>query len=112
MERKPRPKKLLVSLLLSILSLTWLVHSRNLASSPSPASASVGVAPKSNSLNPFRGKRQKAMRGSFPATCHSKCNQCRPCVPVEVSIRTIEVEEYHYYPMVWKCMCRSFIFSP
>jgi len=39
-------------------------------------------------------------------------NQCNPCLPVEVSIRAMELEEEEYYPQVWKCICHDNIFSP
>ena len=73
---------------------------------------SIGAATKTNNLNPDRGRKEKPIKGSYPATCHLKCNECRPCVPIQVSVRTMTVEENQYYPMVWKCMCQSKLFSP
>ncbi|KAK7308110.1 hypothetical protein VNO77_41706 [Canavalia gladiata] len=112
MEQTPKPKPLFVPLLFLILTHTCLVHSRNLPTSPSPAPASIDLTTYTRSLNTHEGRKAKPSLGSFPATCHSKCNQCRPCVPVEVSIRTMEEEQNQYYPIAWKCMCQSNIFSP
>ncbi|GKV26481.1 hypothetical protein SLEP1_g35771 [Rubroshorea leprosula] len=52
------------------------------------------------------------MKGSLPVACHAKCNQCKPCIPIEVSIQAMEVQENEYYPLVWKCICQKTIFSP
>ncbi|KAK8529829.1 hypothetical protein V6N13_102725 [Hibiscus sabdariffa] len=88
------------TLLLAVLSFSVSVHSRELAGSPSPSPESLGLI--------------AAIRrpGSFPASCHSKCKQCEPCMPVEVSIRAAELEENEYYPQVWQCMCRENIYPP
>ncbi|KAE9616251.1 hypothetical protein Lal_00017605 [Lupinus albus] len=100
-------KALIVPVLIIIFINTCIleVHSLILASPPSPAPAPSPA---------YEGRKAKAIRvGSLPVTCHSKCNECRPCVPVEVSIRTMELEEENqYYPIAWRCMCHSNIFSP
>ncbi|KAJ7946160.1 EPIDERMAL PATTERNING FACTOR-like protein 8 [Quillaja saponaria] len=113
MEQAPNLKTLIFSLFLILILTCSVVHSSNPASSPSPAPAPANNAALTNRLNPYRGRKENPMRRSFPATCHSKCNECQPCMPVEVSIPTMELEEYeNYYPMVWKCMCQHNIFSP
>ncbi|XP_057443934.1 EPIDERMAL PATTERNING FACTOR-like protein 5 [Lotus japonicus] len=124
---EPTPKKpkaaLIVFLFLLLLILnnhTCQVHSRNLAiaNSPSHAPGPATATATYKNKRSFDGRIRKAnpipRQGSFPATiCHSKCNQCRPCVPVEVSIRTtMVVEENQYYPIAWRCMCHTNIFSP
>ncbi|EEF34910.1 conserved hypothetical protein [Ricinus communis] len=100
---------LLTVLLFITLTHSSLVHSRELAHSdhsPSPAPMVGGEIAK-------RRGDGRAKKGSFPARCHSKCNQCNPCLPVEVSIRSMELKEKeYYYPQVWKCMCGDDIFSP
>jgi len=95
MEVAAKPTPLIaIHIILILLNHVYLVHSRNLSPSPSPA--------------PFRNPRL----GSFPAACQTKCKQCKPCVPVEVTIKTMAEEENEYYPIAWKCMCHSNIFSP
>nr|KYP47779.1 hypothetical protein KK1_030543 [Cajanus cajan] len=109
MEQTSKPKALILPLIIIfILNHTCLVHSRNMATSPSPAPESIAPA----SLSPQEERKGNPRLGSFPATCQTKCNQCKPCVPVEVTIRTMEEEENQYYPIAWKCMCQSNIFSP
>ncbi|TKY71242.1 EPIDERMAL PATTERNING FACTOR protein 8 [Spatholobus suberectus] len=114
MEQIAKPKALIVPLILIviILNYTCLVHSRNLETSPSPAPASIGPATYTRSLNPHEGRKANPRLGSFPATCQTKCNRCKPCVPVEVTIRTMAEEKNQYYPIAWKCMCQSNLFSP
>jgi len=73
---------------------------------------SVAPATYKRSLNPHEGRKGNPRLGSFPATCQTKCNHCKPCVPVEVTIKTMAEEENKYYPIAWKCMCQSNIFSP
>ncbi|KAL2986931.1 hypothetical protein AAZX31_11G001600 [Glycine max] len=62
--------------------------------------------------NHFSERKANPRLGSFPATCQPKCNQCKPCVPVEVTIKTMAEEENEYYPIAWMCTCQSNIFSP
>lgn len=61
--------------------------------------------PITDAPEPSKGRAGKSMRGSFLATCNSKCNLCEPCRPVEVSVRSnaLALEE-NYYPQVWKCI--------
>ncbi|XVE49324.1 hypothetical protein DITRI_Ditri01bG0073600 [Diplodiscus trichospermus] len=77
------------------------VHSRKLAGSRSPSPESLVVL----------GRRMRRP-GSLPAACHSKCNQCKPCIPVEVSIRAADLQENEYYPQVWQCTCQEIIYPP
>ncbi|BAU00841.1 EPIDERMAL PATTERNING FACTOR-like protein [Vigna angularis] len=110
MELPAKPRAFIAfHILLILLNHACLLHSRNLPTSPSPAPA--GIAP-ARSLNPHEGRKANPRLGSFPATCQTKCNQCKPCVPVEVTIKTTAEEENQYYPIAWKCMCQSNIFSP
>ncbi|OAY45413.1 EPIDERMAL PATTERNING FACTOR-like protein 4 [Manihot esculenta] len=110
---KERLTIFIVILLFIILIHSSTVHSRALAPSPSPAP--VGGEPEAGGLNLSngRGGSGKTMRGSFPAECHFKCNQCKPCMPVQVSVPAMEFKENdEYYPQVWKCICGEDIFSP
>ncbi|RDX99026.1 EPIDERMAL PATTERNING FACTOR-like protein 8, partial [Mucuna pruriens] len=112
MEQTAKPKAFIVILIIILNYTCLLVHSRNLATSPSPEPASIGPATYARTLKPHEGRKANPRLGSFPATCQTKCNQCKPCVPVEVTIRTMAEEENQYYPIAWKCMCHSNIFSP
>ncbi|KAB1208372.1 EPIDERMAL PATTERNING FACTOR-like protein 4 [Morella rubra] len=112
MDQKALLKTLAFALLLATFIHPCLVHPRNLETAPSPAPES-GVQIGHHDPKPSKGRNDgKTMRGSFPAKCHSKCNQCRPCMPVEVSVRAMALENNEYYPQVWKCMCRDNLFSP
>ncbi|XP_048431023.1 EPIDERMAL PATTERNING FACTOR-like protein 4 [Pyrus x bretschneideri] len=112
MQAAANPRNLLIALLLAMLISSHLVHSGYFASSPSPSPA-VGN-PTANDHEPSKGKGtvKRLRRGSFPATCRSKCNECEPCMPVLVSVRAMALEEIEYYPQVWKCACGDSIFSP
>ncbi|KAL2349545.1 hypothetical protein Fmac_003545 [Flemingia macrophylla] len=112
MEQTSKPKALIVPIIIIIINNTCLVHSRNMATSPSPAPESITPAIYTRSLSPREGRKGNPRLGSVPATCQTKCNQCEPCVPVEVTIKTMAEEENQYYPIAWKCMCQSNIFSP
>ncbi|KAM6540877.1 hypothetical protein CsatB_005324 [Cannabis sativa] len=103
-QEKTRPWKL-------ILVLTLLIHAcqvctYHLSNSPSPSPA--------NNMMPKEMSHGKGRRGSSVIKlCKAKCNECEPCMPVEVSIRRMGLEEeYYYYPQVWKCMCGHTLFSP
>eukprot|EP00249_Psilotum_nudum_P006147 c19491_g1_i3 orf=726-1154(+) len=68
---------------------------------------------------------QKAKIGSKPPSCGSKCNLCRPCVRVKITLppsRGSAVEsnkqryentitnleqQSPYYTLVWKCRCKG-----
>ncbi|MBA0682933.1 hypothetical protein Goari_024618 [Gossypium aridum] len=90
----------ITTLLLTVLGFSILVHSRELAGSSSPSPENLGLV---------AGTRRP---GSLPASCDSKCKQCEPCMPVEVSVRAAELEENEYYPQVWQCMCQENIYPP
>ncbi|CAJ1924660.1 unnamed protein product [Sphenostylis stenocarpa] len=103
MDPTAKPRALIhVLLILILLDHACLIHSRNLANSPAPAPASIGPSTYEKSLNPHEGRKTNPQLGSFPATCQTKCNQCKPCVPVEVTIKTMAEEENQYYPIAWK----------
>ncbi|KAE8645843.1 hypothetical protein Csa_017281 [Cucumis sativus] len=61
-------------------------------------------------------KRRHKRKGSFPGVCDSKCNKCKPCKLVQVSVRSnmdlVENNNIEYYPQVWRCMCHHNIFFP
>ncbi|KAG4159963.1 hypothetical protein ERO13_D02G204400v2 [Gossypium hirsutum] len=81
----------------------WLVDNTDIklvAGSSSPSPENLGL---------IAGTRRP---GSLPASCDSKCKQCEPCMPVEVSVRAAELEENEYYPQVWQCMCQENIYPP
>ncbi|OMO63380.1 hypothetical protein COLO4_32519 [Corchorus olitorius] len=104
MEQRLKSTNFIISLLLTILiSSSSLVHSRKLVGSPPP--------PSLESRELVNGRMRKP--GSFPAACHWKCNKCKPCIPVQVSIRTVDyLQENEYYPQVWQCKCQDNIYPP
>ncbi|TQD98205.1 hypothetical protein C1H46_016159 [Malus baccata] len=79
MQAASNPRKLLFALLLTIFIYSRLVQSSNFVSSPSPSpspSPAVGMpAPNDHAVPKGNGIVKKVRRGSFPATCHSKCNE-------------------------------------
>ncbi|WRX15594.1 hypothetical protein QQP08_008081 [Theobroma cacao] len=100
MEQRTKATNISITLLLTILISSSSVHSRKLAGSPSPSPINLELI--------ARMRRP----GSLPLACHSKCNQCKPCMPVEVSIRAAEFQEHEYYPQVWQCICQENIYPP
>ncbi|EPS63784.1 hypothetical protein M569_11005, partial [Genlisea aurea] len=56
--------------------------------------------------------------GSTPPTCHSKCNRCRPCSPMQVpppasaAIAEEGGRYSNYKPLAWKCFCRHQFYNP
>ncbi|KAM1650673.1 hypothetical protein EV1_003279 [Malus domestica] len=116
MQAAANPRNLLFALLLTMLISSRLVHSGHFTSSPSlsPSPSPAVGNPTANDHEPSKGKGtvNKLRRGSFPATCRSKCDECEPCMPVQVSVRAMSSEENEYYPQVWKCVCGDSIFSP
>uniref|UniRef100_A0A7N0TVW2 Epidermal patterning factor-like protein n=1 Tax=Kalanchoe fedtschenkoi TaxID=63787 RepID=A0A7N0TVW2_KALFE len=91
---------------ISIHSCTLMGLGHCSSSAPSPAAAPINRGLHIHDLI------LKRIRRSLPAACHSKCNNCRPCMPVMALVRPINLQEYDYYPQVWKCMCRDQLFSP
>ncbi|KAK7311120.1 hypothetical protein RJT34_09042 [Clitoria ternatea] len=78
---------------------------------------------------------EKNRIGSIPPTCHNKCNQCHPCMAVQVptlpshepvhqgdlSTITSAMEGFfdiqgnrysNYKPLSWKCHCGNHFFNP
>ncbi|KAG2406799.1 hypothetical protein LR48_Vigan03g307400 [Vigna angularis] len=76
---------------------------------------------------------EKNRLGSMPPSCHNKCNQCHPCMAVQVpSLPThnrvhpagispssqmqgflLQGNSYsNYKPMSWKCSCGDHFFNP
>ncbi|WCJ17954.1 EPIDERMAL PATTERNING FACTOR-like protein 1 [Euphorbia peplus] len=113
MEKLSKPNSLIILglpfLLFSILS----VNSRKLPPiSPSPSPVGEEIIEKN--LKMIKGREGE--KGSNPAKCESKCNECNPCMAVQVAITTLDqlkenVNEF-YYPQVWKCVCGDHFFSP
>ncbi|KAK2389606.1 EPIDERMAL PATTERNING FACTOR protein [Trifolium repens] len=73
---------------------------------------------------------EKNRLGSAPPTCHNKCNQCHPCMAVQVPNHE-HVQPGHaamkgsfflqgsnnnrysnYKPLSWKCHCGGHFFNP
>ncbi|XP_058099952.1 EPIDERMAL PATTERNING FACTOR-like protein 1 [Magnolia sinica] len=72
--------------------------------------------------------------GSTPPSCHNRCNECNPCMAVQVptlpahdgfvepssqsSIPTDTLSSSignlysNYKPLAWKCECRDHLFNP
>lgn len=84
---------------------------------------------------------EKTRLGSTPPSCHNKCNQCHPCMAVQVPSLTTRngrvqpglsrkgtVDPLDYYdlttpspvgnkysnykPLGWKCRCRNHFYNP
>lgn len=75
---------------------------------------------------------EKNRLGSMPPSCHNKCNQCHPCMAVQVptSPSHNRVKKNHaptssmqgfslqgnrysnYKPLSWKCHCGDHFFNP
>ncbi|PSS36685.1 MEPFL1 like [Actinidia chinensis var. chinensis] len=80
---------------------------------------------------PFEGKTRL---GSTPPSCHNKCNQCHPCLAVQVpampshvrfqpGLNRVRPTQFHdslsysnkysnYKPLSWKCRCRDHFYNP
>ncbi|XP_038684104.1 EPIDERMAL PATTERNING FACTOR-like protein 1 [Tripterygium wilfordii] len=76
----------------------------------------------------------KGRLGSTPPSCHNKCNQCHPCMAVQVPTQPshdrvrpgftkTELFDYsyggggggrysNYKPLGWKCRCRDHFYNP
>nr|DAD41090.1 TPA_asm: hypothetical protein HUJ06_015413 [Nelumbo nucifera] len=103
----------------------------------SPASCVDPQRPPSVSLE-VKGliTEEKTRLGSTPPTCHNKCNECHPCIAVQVPTLP-ERNRYppsfgrtnpmgylesspsaggrkfaNYKPLCWKCRCGSRLFNP
>ncbi|XP_057499979.1 EPIDERMAL PATTERNING FACTOR-like protein 1 [Actinidia eriantha] len=79
----------------------------------------------------FEGKTRL---GSAPPSCHNKCNQCHPCLAIQVPTMPTHVEfqpglnrvrptEFYdtssygnkysnYKPLGWKCRCSDHFYNP
>ncbi|GAA0150164.1 hypothetical protein Leryth_006442 [Lithospermum erythrorhizon] len=78
---------------------------------------------------------EKTRLGSTPPSCHNKCNQCHPCMAVQVPTmpshnrlpplygRSKNLLDYYYSspssnrysnykPLGWKCRCDGHIYNP
>ncbi|KAI3462081.1 hypothetical protein Pfo_018744 [Paulownia fortunei] len=81
-----------------------------------------------HSPDTFRGLvvEEKARLGSTPPSCHNKCNQCHPCMAVQVPTMPRHHQETplhysdsspgntysNYKPLGWKCRCGGNFFNP
>ncbi|KAL2551368.1 EPIDERMAL PATTERNING FACTOR-like protein 1 [Forsythia ovata] len=72
---------------------------------------------------------EKARLGSTPPSCHNKCNQCHPCMAVQVPplppshnrVQPSQTEATpsagsnrysNYKPLGWKCRCNGNFYNP
>ncbi|GMY11387.1 EPIDERMAL PATTERNING FACTOR-like protein 1 [Fagus crenata] len=76
---------------------------------------------------------EKNRLGSTPPSCHNKCNECHPCMAVQVPTMPSHVPvqpgltrltqtnpteffdpspQTNYKPLGWKCRCQDHIFNP
>ncbi|KEH20803.1 hypothetical protein MtrunA17_Chr8g0381891 [Medicago truncatula] len=77
---------------------------------------------------------EKNRLGSMPPSCHSKCNECHPCMAVQVpslprqdsvpskvasmkkwlspSLQLGNSRYSNYKPLGWKCHCGDHFFNP
>ncbi|CAK8578780.1 unnamed protein product [Lathyrus sativus] len=76
---------------------------------------------------------EKNKLGSIPPSCHSKCNECHPCMAVQVPslpnpshlTKTSSMKKWltpslqgtnnrysNYKPLGWKCHCGDHFFNP
>ncbi|KAL1536740.1 hypothetical protein AAHA92_29340 [Salvia divinorum] len=101
-------------ILLSLFLLASISHSSNTLTAQPPYD-SVGA--------------EKTRLGSTPPSCHNKCNQCHPCMAVQVptlpSHSRVGPADYfgsspssagnrysNYKPLGWKCRCGGHFYSP
>nr|ADE76585.1 unknown [Picea sitchensis] len=54
----------------------------------------------------------RALVGSSPPDCRLKCKRCSPCVRVKVPIHLRSATSQDYYPEVWKCKCKNWLYNP
>lgn len=78
----------------------------------------------------------KARLGSTPPSCHNRCNNCHPCMAIQVptlptrsrftrvnpfsggfvrppsSLTTVLDQYSNYKPMGWKCHCNGHFYNP
>ncbi|KAL5753408.1 hypothetical protein ACOSP7_023589 [Xanthoceras sorbifolium] len=116
----------LSSLLLLLFTLTNTVLLHFLISSPV-------ISCFHQSPNSPRGLlfEEKTRLGSMPPSCHNKCNQCHPCMAVQVptlpsheerqpqpgSVEFLDpsplTNKYsNYKPLGWKCRCNDHFYNP
>ncbi|KAG9451457.1 hypothetical protein H6P81_011422 [Aristolochia fimbriata] len=76
---------------------------------------------------------EKSRLGSTPPSCHNRCNDCNPCIAVQVptlpshdsvdlgvggetaidvSPSSVAKKYTNYKPLGWKCRCRNRLFVP
>ncbi|KAK4417063.1 EPIDERMAL PATTERNING FACTOR-like protein 1 [Sesamum alatum] len=108
----------MTSIALAILVLFFLLSSAHCFSYKQP-------------INSFKGLvvAEKTRLGSTPPSCHNKCNQCHPCMAVQVPtlpshnrVRPMDYESgpsssagnryANYKPLGWKCRCGGHFYNP
>ncbi|KAM7523758.1 hypothetical protein LguiA_013660 [Lonicera macranthoides] len=74
---------------------------------------------------------EKTRLGSTPPSCHNKCNQCHPCMAVQVPtlpsqnpVHPGTMDSFYdssaggnkkysnYKPLGWKCRCKDSFYNP
>ncbi|KMZ68479.1 EPIDERMAL PATTERNING FACTOR-LIKE protein 1 [Zostera marina] len=82
------------------------------------------MTPASASVQPHQGllmEEDKIRLGSTPPSCHRRCDQCNPCIAVQVPTlpvaglrrNTDSFRGYpNYKPLGWKCRCQGRFFNP
>ncbi|KAK6125779.1 hypothetical protein DH2020_040479 [Rehmannia glutinosa] len=69
---------------------------------------------------------EKTRLGSTPPSCHNKCNQCHPCMavqvpplpshnrvqPVSAQVNPAGNRYSNYKPLGWKCRCGGHFYNP
>ncbi|MCD9637794.1 hypothetical protein HAX54_021297 [Datura stramonium] len=101
---------------------------------------SYSLNPKHETLDSTRDVlvEEKSRLGSMPPSCYNKCNQCHPCMAVQVpshnvvdssggvtrtqaksmdtvesSLSSAESSRYsNYKPLGWKCRCGGHFYNP
>eukprot|EP00249_Psilotum_nudum_P008926 c21599_g1_i2 orf=845-1282(+) len=60
----------------------------------------------------YNPEKRRALLGSSPPACTSKCGDCTPCNTVIVPINTGTTFSGEYYPEAWRCQCNNKIYNP
>ncbi|KAL1569650.1 hypothetical protein AAHA92_01104 [Salvia divinorum] len=62
---------------------------------------------------------EKTRLGSRPPSCHNKCNECHPCMAVQVPtlpshsrVGPLDNRYSNYKPLGWKCRCAGHFYNP
>ncbi|GLJ43269.1 hypothetical protein SUGI_0898370 [Cryptomeria japonica] len=130
MRLKIRSYTSLVLLLHLVIGVLPLVHGRPTLLNIRTAlvQAEIPSSRVADGRKPGQMQQVESMIGSSPPKCHSKCNSCGPCEPVQIpaepkgrnsSSSSIAFqrpmrnqENTNYKPMNWKCKCGNNLFNP